>query len=317
MSKVPAISLDAVSKRFGAHTAVDGVSFQVRPGEIFGFLGANGAGKTTTILMLLGILPPSSGSIRILGQEMGERALTLKTRIGVVAEHQSLYGEMTAAEYLGFFADLYGVPNPRRRIKELLGALDLEDRTGSRVKTLSRGMQQKLATARALLHSPDLLVLDEPASGLDPRGISQLRDLITEQKRQGKTVFLSSHLLSEIEMTADRVAIIARGRIVMEGSMADIRRDLSPDTRYVLEYEGEDAVVLSSLRSVPDLRRAEPDGATIVLSVSSKDDARAAISRAVAAAGGVVLGLTRQEMSLEEAFLAVTHDAPRPGTKPH
>jgi len=308
VSLVPAISTDQLTKCFGAHSAVDGVTLQVRPGEIFGFLGANGAGKTTTIMMLLGILPPSNGSIRILGQEMGERSLTLKTRIGVVSEHQSLYGEKTAEEYLAFFADLYAVPNARRRIGDLLAALDLEGRRGSRVKTFSRGMQQKLATARALLHSPELLVMDEPASGLDPYGISQIRELINEQKRQGRTVFLSSHLLSEIEQTADRVAIIARGRIVSEGSMADIRRELSPDARYVLEYEGDEGALRRALRRVGGLRRAEADGTKLVLSVASGEDARGEISRAVAAAGGVVLGLTRQEMSLEEAFLAVTED---------
>ncbi|MGH2545051.1 MAG: ABC transporter ATP-binding protein, partial [Ardenticatenaceae bacterium] len=249
-----AISTRQLTKRFGEHLAVDRINLEVCPGEIFGFLGPNGAGKSTTIMMLLGILWPSSGSVRVLGQEMSETALALKSRVGVVSEHQSLYGDMTAEEYLGFFAAMYAVANARQRIGELLAALDLDQRRRSRVKEFSRGMQQKLAAARALLHAPELLIMDEPTSGLDPYGISQMRALIYEQKRQGKTVFLSSHILSEIEQSADRVAIIARGQIVAQGSLAEIRGKLAPEVRYTLEYEGDAQAVQRALREIPDLR---------------------------------------------------------------
>jgi ABC-2 type transport system ATP-binding protein len=308
MSTTAAIQIDNLTKRYGARTAVDGVSLAVAPGEIVGFLGPNGAGKTTTILMLLGIVPPTSGTVRVLGEAMHERALRLKTRIGVVSEHQSVYGEMTAQQYLAFFVDMYGVPDGDARIAELLEALDLTARRHSRIKEFSRGMQQKLAVARALLHAPDLLVMDEPASGLDPYGISQVRELIYEQKRLGKTVFLSSHILSEIEQTADRVAILARGRIVAQGTVAEIRGKLEPGGRYTLEYEGNEAAIRRALATLPAVREVRAEGGRFLLRVAPGRDMRPEISRAVTGAGGVVLSINRQEMSLEEAFLTVTDD---------
>ncbi len=310
MSTTIAISTEQLTRRYGARTAVDNVNLQVEQGEIFGFLGPNGAGKTTTIMMLLGILPPTSGAVQILGHDMSERALELKTRVGVVSEHQSVYGEMTAEQYLSFFADMYAVPDATRRISELLAALDLEARRHSRIKEFSRGMQQKLAVARALLHSPDLLVMDEPASGLDPYGISQVRELIYAQKRAGKTIFLSSHILSEIEQTADRVAIIARGSIVAQGTMSEIRGKLAPEWRYALEYEGDEQAVRQALADAAIVREVRSKGGKLILHVTATggQDARADISRAVAAAGGVVLSVNRLEISLEEAFLTVTGD---------
>ncbi len=308
MSTTAAISIEDLTKRYAARTAVDGVSLEVAPGEIVGFLGPNGAGKTTTILMLLGIVPPTSGTVRVLGEEMHERALRLKTRIGVVSEHQSVYGEMTAQQYLAFFADMYGVPDDDARIAELLEALDLTARRHSRIKEFSRGMQQKLAVARALLHSPDLLVMDEPASGLDPSGIRQVRELINEQKRAGKTVFLSSHILSEIEQTADRVAIIARGRMVAQGTVAEIRGKLEPGGRYVLEYEGNEQAIRRALGQLPFVRAMHAEGGKLLLRLQPGRDARAEISRAVTAAGGTVLGINKLQMSLEEAFLTVTDE---------
>ncbi len=304
----PAISAENLTKRYQERLAVDGVDLEVSRGEVFGFLGPNGAGKTTTIMMLLGILPPSSGSVRVLDQSMSMNSLALKKRVGVVSEHQALYGDMTTEQYLGFFADMYGVDNANRRIGELLDALDLAGRRKSRVKEFSRGMQQKLAVARALLHSPDLLVMDEPASGLDPYGISQVRELINEQKQQGKTVFLSSHILSEIEQTADRVAIIARGRIVAQGSVPDIRAKLEPGQRYVVEYEGDTPAIKKALSKIHDVRDVRVEKGKLVLHSSTSRDARPEISRAVAAAGGLLLSITRLEMTLEEAFLTVTDD---------
>ncbi len=306
-----AITITQLSRRYGDRIAVDGLDLSVGRGEIFGFLGPNGAGKTTTIMMLLGILRPTSGSVTVLGQEMTEGALSLKARIGVVAEHQSLYGDMTTDEYLGFFASLYSVANARRRIGELLDALDLGGRRRSRVKALSRGMQQKLGLARALLHSPELLVMDEPASGLDPHGIHQMRQLIFDHRRDGGTAFLSSHILSEVEQTADRVAIVSHGRIVSQGSMADIRATLAPMSRYAVEYEGSQAVVEAALGRIKGLELGGDTGARLLLTIGDGRDARAEISRAVIDAGGVVLGLSQLEISLEEAFLSVTDETDR------
>jgi len=303
-----AISTSGLTKRYAQRTVVDNIALQVRPGEIYGFLGPNGAGKTTTIHMLLGIVRPTSGVVRVLGQEMSQSALTLKQRIGVVSEHQSLYGDMTAEEYLRFFADLFSVPNAGKRIGELLEAVDLLQRRRSRIKEFSHGMQQKLSLVRALLHSPDLLIMDEPASGLDPYGISQVRGLINDLKRAGKTIFLSSHILSEIEQTADRVAILARGQIVAEGAVADIQRELEPGSRYAIEYEGDEAAIRQALSALPTADSVAGDPGKLHLQLNSSEDLRAEISRLVTAAGGTVLGITRIQMSLEEAFMTVTNE---------
>jgi len=301
-----AISTEQVTRRFGERIAVDNLNLQVEQGEIFGFLGPNGAGKSTTIAMILGLLKPTSGRVLVLGKEIDERALELKTRIGVVGERQSLYGEMTAEQYLGFFADMYGVSNPKARIGDLLDALDLADRRRSRVKEYSHGMQQKLGLARALLHAPDLLVMDEPTSGLDPSGMSQVRHLIREHKRQGKTVFLSSHLLTEIEHTTDRVAIIAQGRLVAEGSVRDVGRRLQRNIEVLLEYEGDEHAVSAALLASPAVHDVASRDGKILVSVAAEGDARGAISRVVTAAGATVLSLVQQDISLEQAFLTIT-----------
>lgn len=303
-----AIQTTALTKRYGERTVVNNVALNVRPGEIYGFLGPNGAGKTTTIHMLLGILRPSGGSVSVLGEPMQQDALALKRRIGVVSERQSLYGDMTAGEYLAFFADLYGVANARKRIDSLLDSVDLAQRRGSRVKEFSHGMQQKLSLARALLHAPELLVMDEPASGLDPFGISQVRELIYAMKREGKTIFLSSHILSEIEQTADRVAILARGQIVAEGTVAEIQRQLEPGDRYAIEFEGNEAAIGAALATLEYVESVRNEDDKLLLQLNTSRDVRAEISRLVTGAGGTVLGITRIQMTLEEAFMTVTDD---------
>ncbi len=303
-----AIQTSALTKRYGERTVVNDVALQVRPGEIYGFLGPNGAGKTTTIHMLLGILPPSGGTISVLGEPMRQDALALKRRIGVVAERQSLYGDMTAEEYLAFFANLYGVTDARKRVDSLLESVDLAQRRRSRIKEFSHGMQQKLSLVRALLHSPELLVMDEPASGLDPFGMSQVRELIYAMKREGKSIFLSSHILSEIEQTADRVAILARGQIVAEGTVAEIQRQLEPGDRYALEFEGNEEAIRAALAALDYVETVTREEGKLLLQLKTSRDVRAEISRLVTAAGGTVLGITRIQMTLEEAFMSVTDD---------
>jgi ABC-2 type transport system ATP-binding protein len=216
------IEVEGLSKRFGSRQAVDGLSLSARTGEIYGFLGPNGAGKTTTIRMLLGILAPDSGSIRICGRPVRRGDRAGRMLVGAVSELQYLYGDMTCEEYLGFFASLHRVARARERVAEMLGDVGLADRARDRAVELSKGLQQKLGLARALLHDPPVIILDEPVSGLDPHGIREVREIITRERGRGRLVFISSHVLSEIERTADRIGIIRQGRLVYEGPVGDV-----------------------------------------------------------------------------------------------
>jgi ABC-2 type transport system ATP-binding protein len=216
------IEVEGLSKRFGSRLAVDGLSLHAPSGEIYGFLGPNGAGKTTTIRMLLGVLKPDRGTIRICGKTVGRGDRSARMLVGTVSELQYLYSDMSCREYLGFFARLYGVRDAAARVAEVLALVGLADRAGDRAVELSKGLQQKLGLARALLHDPPVLILDEPVSGLDPHGIREVRDIIRRERDRGRLVFLSSHVLSEIERTADRIGIIRQGRLVYEGPVGGV-----------------------------------------------------------------------------------------------
>lgn len=212
------IEIERITKRFGDRTAVDGLTLTARPGEIYGFLGANGAGKTTTIRMLLGILDPDEGEIRVCGRRVRRGDRAGRQLIGAVGEVQHFYPEMTSADYLAFFARLHGVEAPRKRVAEVLDEVGLAERAGDRAVDLSKGLQQKLGLARALLHNPPVLVLDEPVSGLDPHGVREVRELILRERARGRLIFFSSHLLAEVGMIADRVCILQTGRCLFEDS---------------------------------------------------------------------------------------------------
>jgi ABC-2 type transport system ATP-binding protein len=216
------IEVEGLSKRFGARLAVDGLNLHAPAGAIYGFLGPNGAGKTTTIRMLLGVLQPDQGTIRICGREVRRGDRAGRMLVGTVTEVQYLYDDMSCQDYLAFFAGLYGVDEPRRRVSETLADVGLTDRAKDHAVDLSKGLQQKLGLARALLHNPPVLILDEPVSGLDPHGIREVREIILRERDKGRLVFLSSHVLSEIERTADRIGIIRQGRLVFEGSVSSV-----------------------------------------------------------------------------------------------
>ena len=216
------IEARGLTKRFGSRVAVDGLDLCVRPGEIYGFLGPNGAGKTTTIRMLLGIIHPDAGAVVVCGRPVRRGDRVGRHLVGAVAEVQHLYGDMSCAEYLRFFAALYGLGWAKARVAGLLDLVGLADRAADRAADLSKGLQQKLGLARALLHDPPVLILDEPVSGLDPHGIREVREIICRERDSGRVIFLSSHVLSEVERTADRVGILRHGRLVFEGPIAGI-----------------------------------------------------------------------------------------------
>jgi len=300
------IRTENLCKDFDEVKAVRNLNLKVEEGEIYGFLGPNGAGKTTTILMLLGILKPSRGKIYLFGEELSRNFLSLKSRIGVVSEKQYLYKEMTAGEYLDFFAELYGVRNRKKRIEELLEAVGLLEVINRKVGAFSRGMQQKLGFARALLHDPDLLILDEPVSGLDPTGIKQIRDLVREENRKGRTVFISSHLLSEVERLCGRVGIINEGRLLAEDTMENLRRKLTDVEELEVEVSEAKKETLEALSSLDFVKGITKEGKKLTIKVKADRDHRAEISQLISQKGEVVLGIKVKEMSLEEAFITIT-----------
>jgi len=302
------IRTENLSKFYGPFKAVQDLNLNVRPGEIYGFLGPNGAGKTTTLTMLLGITRPTHGKVWLFDRELRDDYFGIKRRIGVVSERQFLYDDVSGQEYLEFFAQLFRVPDASRRIDELLDAVRLTPFRHVLARDYSNGMKQKLGLARALLHDPDLLILDEPVSGLDPHGIMQVRNVILEQRQRGKAILISSHVLSEIERTADRVGIIHRGKLMAEDRMDNIRRRLQPESQLEIEAQGDPAALAEALRAVPGVSRAEARGALIAVSTPADGDYRAAISQCITARGGVILAMRQVTLSLEEAFVTITTD---------
>jgi ABC-2 type transport system ATP-binding protein len=229
----PVIEVNDLQRTFGSQKAVDGLTFRVEPGEVFGLLGPNGAGKTTTVRLLNGLLPPSAGSARVFGFDPVLDGASIRQRTGVLTETPALYERLSARENLEFFATLQNLSQPDldRRVDEMLSFFELVSRASDKVETYSKGMKQRLALARALVHQPPLLFLDEPTSGLDPEAAQQVDDLIADLGRtDGQTVVLATHNLLEAQRLCDRVAIMNHGRILALGSLKDLARKLWPVT---------------------------------------------------------------------------------------
>ncbi len=305
----PVVRTEQLTKRYNGLVAVRDLEVRVEPGEIYGFLGPNGAGKTTTLLMVLGILKPTAGRIYLWGRPLEADPLAAKWHIGVVGEHDYIHDHLTADEYLRFFAGLYGVPNPAPRIGTLLERLGLLEFRTLRARDFSRGMTQKLSLARALLHDPKLLILDEPVSGLDPHGIVDVRHLLLELNRSGVTILISSHLLSEVEQTAHRVGIMHRGRLIRQDTIPALRDLLRHDLTLEVELQAPVPHLDAQLTRLPGVRQVQANGQRMIVTVAVGADRRGEISQAVAAAGGVIVGMRVHEPTLEEAFLTLTEAA--------
>lgn len=309
------IRTEYLCKRYGSFTAVDALNLHVQPGEIYGFLGPNGAGKTTTLLMILGITRPTSGRVELLGQPFDGTSFALRRRMGVVAEDAWQYDEMTAYEYLAFFGRLYRVERVGPRIQALMERVNLWERRQLLVGGYSRGMRQKLNLCRALLHEPEVLILDEPVSGLDPHGIRQVREVLVEENRRGRTILLSSHILSEIEQTAHRVGIIAGGCLLADDSVAGLRSRLGEEQRIEIEFQQPTDDLRQQLESLPFVLKVDelsPNRWLVATSVG--DDQRPTLARFLAGQGALVIGMRLLERSLEEAFVTLTDEAVRSST---
>lgn len=286
--------------RGGTTVAVDGLDLEVREGGVFGFLGPNGAGKTTTIRCLLGLVAPSAGHISLLGADVPRALPAVIRRVGSIVETPALFPRFTGRRNLEVLARIDGIG--KNAVDDVLGRVGLGDRGDDLVKTYSLGMKQRLGIGAALLRDPAVLVLDEPANGLDPAGIVEVRELLRRLGAEGRTVFVSSHLLSEIEQTADRVAILARGRCVREGAVADV----------LASGGGEGLVVRlrdlgAGMAALTDAGiDATVSGDALRVAVAPTEGER--VSRTLAERGLYVTELRREEVDLETIFLELTRD---------
>ena len=299
----PALSVDHLSKRFGDRIAFEDVSFEVGPGEVFGFLGPNGAGKTTTVRTLGTLIAPTSGSATVAGIPLTpENGVEIRRRISIMPESPGLYLRLTVIENLECFADLYEVPDSTHRVQRALAAVNLADRGGEACGTLSKGLRQRVALARALLSDPEVLFLDEPTSGLDPVAAREVHELIDGLRQKGVTIFLTTHRLEEAERLCDRVAILNTALRTI-GRPDELREQLFAKTLTVrtLVPLPEPGRVFAGLPAVDGWRQDGP--ATYVLAVSESAAAAPAVTRALVAAGADVLSISESHHSLEDVYL--------------
>lgn len=250
-----ALVLDGVTKRFGDFTAVDDISLDIPTGSIYGFLGQNGAGKTTTIRMIMSILYPDEGSLRVLGHDNAEQ---VKDRLGYLPEEKGLYKKMTTSEILVYFGRLKGLPGveAKRRAKDLLERFGLGEWIDKRCEALSKGMGQKVQVLGTLIHDPELVILDEPFSGLDPVNVDTMRDVILQMKRDGRTVIFSTHIMEQAEQICDSIFLIHKGRKLLDGPLSEVKG--SSERGVLIDYDGDGSV----LHGLPEVERLRDRGKT-------------------------------------------------------
>ncbi len=313
------IQAEHLTKRFGALTAIDDVSFSVAPGEIVGFLGPNGAGKSTTMRILCGVFPPTSGRAVVAGYDVGAESLLARAHIGYSPERVALYLDMTVAEYLAYVAEMKDVARQRRAaiIDRATRSCGLRHVTHRLIGTLSKGYRQRVGIAQALVGQPTVLVLDEPTAGLDPEQVSEVRALIRELRGES-TVILSTHILPEVEATCDRVIIINKGRILAVDTPQNLNQRLRRTSQVHVEVRAPvAAVAVARLRAIAGVVEVDavPAQTYVTLSVTSEKDRdlRAEIAAAIAAEGWELLELRAVTLSLEDIFLSLVH---RPAAAP-
>lgn len=302
MSDAPSLIVDHVTKRFGDFTAVDDLSLQVHCGRVFGLIGPNGAGKTTTIRMIVNITAPDSGGIKLFGQPMSSK---LQDRIGYLPEERGLYKKMKVGEQLRFFAELKDVrgKDADERINKWLAKLQLTDWKNKRAKDLSKGMQQKVQFITAVIHDPDLLILDEPFSGLDPVNVELMKQTILEKKAEGKTIMLSTHQMEIAEKLCDDVCMINRSHKVLDGKLREIRRSFSRNA-VELQITGGDEV-LEDPSLVANIRESGDD---LEVLLAPGADAQTLLKRLVAS-GAVINKFELAEPSLHDIFIAKVRES--------
>lgn len=300
---MPAINVDRATKRYGDVTALAGLDLQVNEGEIYGFLGPNGAGKSTTINLILDFIRPTSGSVKVFGHDAQEESIAIRQRTGVLPEGFDLYGRLTARQHLQFVNESKNASSDPERIVERVGIPDAIDR---KVSGYSKGMQQRLALGAALVGEPDLLILDEPSTGLDPAGAREMREIVREEAERGTTVFFSSHILEQVDAVCDRVGILREGELVVEDTVEGLREAAGSEAVLTVDVDHVPDDALAAVRGLPGVSEASATDTTVT--AHCRDDSKTTVLNEIESTGASVRDFSLEEASLEELFMAYTTD---------
>jgi len=299
------IEVTNLTKKYGSLIAVDKLILNVGEGSIHGFLGPNGAGKTTTIKIFVGLLKPDAGSVSVLGQQIGWDKPDVRSRVGYMPELPKLPKHLKGRELLDIYGRMYGMSKEQRRkqIPNLLDMVGLRERGNDLIGKYSKGMQQRLGMAQALLDEPKLAILDEPSLGLDPVGMVEIRDLMKEKAKDGVTIFLSSHLLHEVEQICTHVTIINKGIALASGTPRQISKKVKASVKVEAEVDKLSKTVLNKVKELPFVKDISVNGKKILIDVETRDDVRSEVSQAITAGGGIVTSMNVKGESLEDVFM--------------
>ncbi|MBI3415042.1 MAG: ABC transporter ATP-binding protein [Verrucomicrobia bacterium] len=304
----PAVQTFGLSRVYGTLTALDNLDLTIHRGDLFGFIGSNGAGKTTTLRILATFLSPSAGRAEVLGHDVVSAADSVRHVIGYMPDFFGVYKDMEVTEYLDFFGACYKIPTAQREktVNDVLELVGLSEKRGALIGALSRGMQQRIGLARVLIHDPQVLLLDEPASGLDPRARIEMMAILQELQRLGKTIIISSHILSELQTLCNRVAIIERGKLIYSGPVQGVRQQMSSGLIYWIKVNSDAGQALELLKTCPQITAAESVDGRIKVTLVDHDTDPSNVAEILVRGGARLVEFREDEVGLEKVFLHVT-----------
>ena len=305
---LPAVRTIGLTRMYGTMTALSALDLTVNQGDLFGFIGSNGAGKTTTLRILATFLAPTAGQALVLGHDVVRDADAVRHVIGYMPDFFGVYKDMEVTEYLDFFGACYKIPTVQREktVNDVLDLVGLSEKKGALIGALSRGMQQRLGLARVLIHDPKVLLLDEPASGLDPRARIEMMAILQELQRMGKTIIISSHILSELQTLCNRVAIIERGKLIYAGPVQGVRDQMSKGRVIWVKVSSDQGQALELLKSRPEVLEALPEDGHLKVTLQNHDIDLSLVADVLVRGGARLTELREDELGLEEVFLRVT-----------
>ena len=305
---VPAVQTFALTRLYGSMIALNALNLTVNRGDLFGFIGSNGAGKTTTLRILATFLAPSGGTAQVLGHDVVRDADAVRHVIGYMPDFFGVYKDMEVTEYLDFFGACYKIPSSQREktVNDVLELVGLSEKKGALIGAFSRGMQQRLGLARVLIHDPAVLLLDEPASGLDPRARIEMMAILQELQKMGKTIIISSHILSELETLCNRVAIIEKGKLIYSGPVQGVRDQMAVGRIFLVKVLGDEARAVELLKARPEVNQVEQVEGRIKVTLNDHETDPGCVAETVVHGGLKLVGLEEYELGLEEVFMRVT-----------